>query len=134
MVSNQVKEKLVQDGCAGQVWHDGDGRWSNPKDAESWSRLDPDCEESGQYQVIGGKKTKSTSVCGRQNRQKLCKEDDEQLDDLYQREKIELTIRNAIKQELAALRQGKGGCTYDQVLKAINQIDRAQSGDLFAKK
>ena len=134
MVKSQVQEKLVQDGCSGQVWHNDKGEWSSPEDATSWSRLDPECEEDGQYKVIGGKKTKSNSPCGRQNRSKLCKEEDEDIEQLYQSEKIEMIIRQTIKQELAKMRQGKGGCTYQQILNAMDQIDRARSGKLYSKK
>ena len=134
IVSKQVTEKLMNDGCSGQVWHDENGRWSSPKKAASWSRLDPDCEEDGQYKVIGGKKTKSNSPCGRQNRSKLCSEQEDDVQQIYMSEKIENIIRQTIKQELEALRKGKGGCSYQQILNAMNQIDLARDGKLYAKK
>jgi hypothetical protein len=135
LVSKAVTEKLIQDECGGgQRWHKADGTWGSKKNAKSWSWDDKDCEEHGQYKVVSGKKTKDTADCGRKDRRTLCSEDESHLPDLYKREKIERLIRQTIKQELAALRRDSGGCTYNQVLAAMNKMDRARTGDLYSKK
>jgi len=136
MVAKEVNEKLVQDGCGGgQRYHDAQGRWSSKKDATSWSWDDDDCEEQGQYKVVGGKKTKSTAVCGRANRSKLCKE--EEINQLYNNEKLEMIIRQTIKDEIAkmkaALKRDTGSCTWQQLLNAMNKVDLARDGKLYAK-
>ena len=136
MVAKEVNEKLVQDGCGGgQRYHDAQGKWSSKKNATSWSWDDTDCEEHGQYKVIGGKKTKDTSVCGRANRNKLCKE--EETNQLYKTEKLELIIRQTIKDEIAkmkaALKRDTGSCTWQQLLNAMNKVDLARDGKLYAK-
>lgn len=134
LVRNEVSEKLMNDGCAGQVWHDEFGRWTSPKNATSWSRLDPDCEEDGQYKVIGGKKSRSNSPCGTQNRSKLCKEEEDDTQQTYEREKIEYLIRTTIRQELAKMKKSTGSCTYQNILNAMNQMDKARDGKLYDKK
>jgi hypothetical protein len=135
LVAKQVQEKLIQDDCSGNVWHNADGTWGSKKTATSFSHGDKKCDDSGQYKVIGGKKSTNNEKCGRANRKKLCKEEDET--ELYKSEKIELIIRNTIKQELSKLRQTNkndtGGCSWQQLLNAMNKVDRARDGKLYAK-
>ena len=135
MVSKEVTEKLINDECGGgQRWHDKSGRWTSKDKATSWTWDDKDCEEHGQFKVVGGKKTKDNQPCGRRDRKALCRENEEEIGDIYTRERIENVIRKTIKQELEALRQSKGGCSWKQILNGLNQIDLAQSGKLYAKQ
>jgi len=135
MVREQVSEKLIQDKCAGNRWHRRDGTFGDSKSAGSWSFLDSGCGEQGQYKVTGGKPTRDNSPCGSLNRKKLCQElEEDDTNELYQTKKIELLIRDTIKQELAKLKRGKGKCTYQDILNAMNQIDLARDGKLYAKK
>jgi hypothetical protein len=131
MVRKQVTEKLIQDDCPGNKLHKKDGTFGSDKNDGSWSISGKDCDDTGQHKMSRGKKLKSNAPCGRKNRKKLCQE--QEVEELYCDEKTEQIIRDTIKQELEVLKRGKGGCSWQQILNAMNKVDRARDGKLYAK-
>ena len=130
-MQNQLKEKLIQDDCPGNKLHKKDGKFGSDKDDGSWSISGKECEDSGQHKMSKGKRLKSNTPCGRLDRSKLCQE--QEVEELYCDEKTEKIIRDTIKQELEVLKRGEGGCSWQQILNAMNKVDRAKDGKLYAK-
>lgn len=125
--------------CVGNHNHDKDGRWTNPDDAASWTRLDKDCEKSGQY----SKRFKGTShaPCGSIGDVKCkdgsLKEDeakDDYLDILYKYEALQKKFVELQKlaRQLKS-RKTPGGMDLDTCVKTINSIVQSTKGD-FGKK
>tara|TARA_R110002126_G_scaffold282474_1_gene430929 strand:+ start:647 stop:1096 length:450 start_codon:yes stop_codon:yes gene_type:complete len=130
------KEFLGEANCSGNKRHKKNGQWGSSKDDGSWSIKDRSgCEKGGQHKMTNGEKKKSNKPCGRVNRKQLCKEEDEAepVSQIYNRERLELMIRDTIKKELEILRKDKGGCSWKQILNAMNTVDLARDGNLHKK-
>jgi len=138
--SIQEEEQLNDAKCpVGNRVHKKDGTWGSADDDGSWSiKKMAGCPEGGQHKYTNGKKSGDREPCGRQDRKKLCREEviDSQHDNIiqtYNRERLEALIRDTIKDELQKMRQGKGSCSWNQILRGMNSIEKASAGDLLTK-
>ena len=138
-LAHGIAEDDAEDGCVGNHNHGEDGRWTNPEDAASWTRLDKSCKKHGQYQ----KKYKgpSSAPCGTQG-PKRCKDatlkedpsEKKYLDLLYKYEKLEAKFNQAVNQLMALRKKATGkGMTFDQCVKTINNVVASTKGDLTKK-
>ena len=144
LIKTEINKTVFNEAqCQGNYYHSADGTWTNNDDAKSWSMKDrAGCYKGGQYKYRK-KKLKDREPCGRKQPKELCKEeeilsDGSEIENIYASEKIEAVIRDTIKQELEALRNQQSkmskGCSWSDVLNAMDKMERAEKGKLYAKQ
>tara|TARA_R110000737_G_scaffold300171_2_gene307003 strand:- start:169 stop:630 length:462 start_codon:yes stop_codon:yes gene_type:complete len=150
-ITKNVLRKVIQESLQQEVQitdakcpvgnrvHKKDGTWGSADDSGSWSiKKKSGCPDGGQHKYTNGKKAGNREPCGRINRKKLCREEmvdsvDDNISQTYNRERLEALIRDTIKDELGKMSKGKGGCSWNQIIRGMNKLDRARSGDLYKK-
>ena len=135
-------EDPAEDGCVGNHNFDEMGRFTNPKDAATWSRRDKSCKKNGQYQKRY--KGVSSAPCGRGERKRckdntnkyeesLDKTDDEYLDLLYRYEALQIEFEKVSKELKQEKSRKSNGMDLSRCVKTINGIVQSTKGDLGKK-
>ncbi len=126
---------IIKDDCEGNANHDEDGLFSDDKGDGSYSLPSrAGCKrKTGQYKRTGKSASQSRSPCGRADRSRLCKENEEHKQkDLYYRERLEALIRDTIRKELSKAARANN-CTMNDILRALNRFSAAEKGKLNDK-
>ena len=136
---------------SGNKWHSEDGTFSTKEDAASWgggydSDGKTDCLD-GKWKTDGsGKKMITRHKCGADEdgvgkHPYKCKDGEKAYQEGVETEGIEQQdaayLRGIISQELsrAIKKQMKSsGCSFSQLIKALNMYAAAEKGELFGKK
>ena len=136
------------DKCRYNKMHDEKGRFSSKNKRGSWSALSPECDKRGQHRRAKGmsKPGADSSVCGRQNPDKLCKTGRKRRNEsLVTREgsKMDLDrfqemIAQIVRTELLAAREQakkikSGPCSLGSYLKTQNALAKSEKGTLGKK-
>jgi hypothetical protein len=145
----EAKEKKP-DCKSGNKWHDEDGKFSEKEDATSWgggydSGGKTDCLD-GKWKTNGsGTKQITRHKCGADEdgvgkhpykckdgekawEEGLKTEDIEQQDAAYIRGIITQELQKAIRQQMK-----RSGCTFSELIKALNMYAAAEKGELHGK-
>lgn len=143
-------EEAPKGRCAGNPYRNADGEFSDTKDKGSYTMpARAGCDnKSGQYQRAAGagKPGKSEKECGRDKRSDgkryLCKSGklkesdldlDPEIDAAYLKAIVEKSVNQAVRAAMASV-QKQTGCSLQQCLKIVNQLNQAEDGDLGQKK
>jgi hypothetical protein len=123
---------IIKDGCVGNSNHNEDGEFDDYDSKGSYSLSGKGCKrKTGQYKRSKDALQGDRSPCGRKNRKKLCKEDIEERD-TYIRKRLEMLIRDTIKDEISKAAK-RNNCTMQDILSFINTYEKAEKGRLDAK-
>jgi len=126
---------IIKDDCEGNANHDEDGRFSDDDGDGSYSLPSrTGCKrKTGQYKRKGKSASTNREPCGRLDRSRLCKENEEHKQkDLYYRERLEALIRDTIRQELSKAARANN-CSMNDILRALNRFSAAEKGKLNTK-
>ena len=139
----------LEEGCEGNPYHAGkDGKFSSKDEPGSWALgKKKDCKGGQARRAAGSTKAgKSEKECGRSKRsdgkQYKCKSGDLRENDLdldpeidaaYLKAIVEKSVNQAVKSAMASV-QKQTGCSLQQCLRMVNQLNQAEDGDLGKKK
>ena len=143
-------EEAPKGRCAGNPFRNSSGEFSDTKDKGSYTMpARAGCDnKSGQYQRAAGTGApgKSEKICGRGKRadgkRYLCKSGelkeadldlDPEIDAAYLKAIIEKSVNQAVRTAMTSV-QKQTGCSLQQCLRIVNQLNQAESGDLGKKK
>jgi hypothetical protein len=148
--AQQDPDELEENECAGNPYRNEDGEFSSSKSKGSFTYpKKAKCNRiSGQYRRAAGQAGagKSELECGRTPRadgkRYKCKDGslkeaeidlDPEIDAAYLKAVVEKSVNQAVRAAMASV-QKQTGCSLQQCLRIVNQLNQAEDGDLGKKK